>query len=88
MIFIIGTLKKTGFTKVKIGNEVLEREATVSATVLYFLKTLTEDHLIYEDNPMLPCCGLFILKMKQVEMLSFRDVLMELIGLCYTKMEM
>lgn len=32
-------------------------DCTVSATALYLLKTLTEDHLIGEDNQMLPCCG-------------------------------
>ena len=29
-------------------------DATVSATALYLLKTLTEEHIIYEDNQMLP----------------------------------
>ncbi|MCM1186288.1 MAG: hypothetical protein NC251_06650 [Lachnoclostridium sp.] len=42
-----------------IGNERLEFYATVSATALYLLKTLAEDHIIYEDNQMLPCCGHF-----------------------------
>ncbi len=40
-----------------IGERVLKYHATVSATALYLLKTLTEDHIIYEDNQMLPCCG-------------------------------
>ena len=31
--------------------------ATVSSTGLYLLKSLTEDHIIYEDNQMFPCCG-------------------------------
>ena len=26
---------------------------------LYLLKTLTEDHIIYEDEQLLPCCGHF-----------------------------
>ncbi len=44
-----------------IGDEVLEYEnATVSATALYLLKSITEDHIIFEDNQMLPCCGFFM----------------------------
>lgn len=45
-----------------IGDEILEYEdATVSATALYLLKSLTEDHIIYEDNQMLPCCGYYMI---------------------------
>ena len=41
-----------------IGDRKLEyEECTVSATALYLLKTLTEDHIIDQDNQMLPCCG-------------------------------
>ena len=41
-----------------IGDRELEYEdCTVSATALYLLKTLTEDHIINHDNQMLPCCG-------------------------------
>lgn len=41
-----------------IGDRKLEYdECTVSATALYLLKTLTEDHVIDQDNQMLPCCG-------------------------------
>lgn len=40
-----------------IDKERLEYDCTVSATALYLLKTLTENHMIYEDNQMLPCCG-------------------------------
>lgn len=41
-----------------IGDRKLEyQECTVSATALYLLKTLTEDHIIDQDNQMLPCCG-------------------------------
>ncbi len=40
-----------------IGDRKLEYDATVSATVLYLLKSLTEDHIINQDNQMLPCCG-------------------------------
>lgn len=46
-----------GKVRVIIGEEKLEYEATVSATALYLLKSLTEDHKIGEDNQMLPCCG-------------------------------
>ena len=41
------------------GEEYLEYDCTVSATALYLLKTLTENHIIHEDNQMLPCCGHF-----------------------------
>lgn len=50
-----------GHAMAKIGNEWFEYEATVSATALYLLKSLTEDHIIYQDNQMLPCCGHFII---------------------------
>lgn len=40
-----------------IGEHKLEYDATVSATALYLLKSLTEDHIIYEENQILPCCG-------------------------------
>lgn len=42
-----------------VGDEHLEYDCTVSATALYLLKTLTENHTIHEDNQMLPCCGHF-----------------------------
>ncbi len=42
-----------------IGKVKLEYNATVSATALYLLKTLTEDHIVNTDNQMLPCCGFF-----------------------------
>ena len=41
-----------------IGERKLEyADCTVSATALYLLKTLTEDHIIDTDNQLLPCCG-------------------------------
>ena len=40
-----------------IGNEKFEFNGTVSSTALYLLKTLTENHLIGEENQMMPCCG-------------------------------
>lgn len=45
-----------------IGERKLEyEECTVSATALYLLKTLTDDHLINQDNQILPCCGHFLM---------------------------
>ena len=47
-----------GDAVVLIGHERLEyQEATVSATALYLLKSLSEDHIIYKSIQMLPCCG-------------------------------
>lgn len=44
-----------------IGDRTLEHnECTVSATALYLLKSLTGDHIIFQDNQMLPCCGHFL----------------------------
>lgn len=40
-----------------IGDESFEYDAAVSSTALYLLKSLTEDHVINEDNQLLPCCG-------------------------------
>lgn len=40
-----------------IGGQKLEYDAAISAAALYLLKTLTENHTIGTDNPMLPCCG-------------------------------
>lgn len=44
-----------------IEQERFEYEATVSSTALYLLKSLKEDHKIYESNQMLPCCGFFMI---------------------------
>ena len=41
----------------KIGEEIFEYDATVSVTGLYLLRTLTKNHILHEDQPMLPCCG-------------------------------
>lgn len=44
-----------------IGDETFEfNDATVSATALYLLKTLKEDHRIDCGIQMLPCCGFSI----------------------------
>lgn len=50
-----------GHTIVCIGKCKFEYDATISATALYLLKTLTENHIIYTDNQMLPCCGFFMI---------------------------
>lgn len=50
-----------------IGGEKLEYDCTVSATALYLLKTLTENHIIHEDNQMLPCCGHFYIPDAELE---------------------
>ena len=49
-----------------IGERKLEYDATVSATALYLLKSLTEDHIIGADNQMLPCCGHFMIPDKEL----------------------
>lgn len=46
-----------GHTIVHIGEKKLEYDSTISATALYLLKTLTENHIINTDNQLLPCCG-------------------------------
>ncbi|MBR7033594.1 MAG: hypothetical protein IKI03_08205 [Clostridia bacterium] len=52
-----------GNVSAKIGDRTLEfDECTVTATALYLLKSLKNNHFIYEDNvQMLPCCGHFII---------------------------
>lgn len=50
-----------GHAIVCIGKCKFEYDATISATALYLLKTLTENHIIYTDNQMLPCCGFFMI---------------------------
>ena len=46
-----------GHVIAKIGDEYFEYDATVSATGLYLLRTLTKNHIMHEDDPILPCCG-------------------------------
>lgn len=50
-----------------IGKVKLEYNATVSATALYLLKTLTENHIINTDNQMLPCCGFFYIPNEELD---------------------
>ena len=46
-----------GDVSVTIGDECFETECVLSSSALYHLKTLTEDHVIYTGNQMLPCSG-------------------------------
>ena len=50
-----------GHAIVYIGKKKLEYDATISATALYLLKTVTENHIINTDNQLLPCCGFSII---------------------------
>ena len=50
-----------------IGKHKLEYDATVSATALYLLKSLTENHIIHEENQMLPCCGFHCIPNKSLD---------------------
>ena len=50
-----------GYATVRIGDEIFKYDATVSSTALYLLKSLKENHKIYENNQMLPCCGFFMI---------------------------
>ena len=49
-----------GLATAVIGDERFEYDCTVSAAALYLLKTLSEDHIMGEDNQLLPCCGFFL----------------------------
>ena len=46
-----------GHTTVQIGMESFSFDATISATALYLLKSLTNDHIAGKEIQMLPCCG-------------------------------
>lgn len=50
-----------GRATVIIGSERLEYVATVSATALYLLKSIREDHVRGTGLQMLPCCGHFLI---------------------------
>lgn len=56
-----------GHVVVRIGAEQMEEDCTVSATALYLLKTLTEDHVMGQDIQMLPCCGHFYIPDESLE---------------------
>ena len=55
-----------GHVIVKIGDESFEYNATVSSTALYLLKSLKEEHIINQQNQMLPCCGFFMIPNKDL----------------------
>ncbi len=59
-----------GHAAARIGAETLEYDCTVSAAALYLLKTLTEDHVMGEDNQLLPCCGFFLVADRDCENVS------------------
>ena len=46
-----------GHVIAKIGEEIFDYNATVSATGLYLLSTLTVNHIAHYEEAMLPCCG-------------------------------
>ena len=52
-----------GKVTAQIGSETIQDDGTVSATALYLLRSLTEDHQWKEglDNQMIPCCGHFLI---------------------------
>jgi len=50
-----------GDVAVDIGAKHYEESCTVSATALFLLKSLIRDHIIFQNNPMLPCCGHFLI---------------------------
>ena len=56
-----------GHVEVRIGEAVVAYDCTVSAAALYLLKTLTGDHIIHQDNQLLPCCGFFLVADKALE---------------------
>ena len=62
-----------GHAVVTVGDERMEFHATVSATALYLLKSLSEDHRLGEGLQMLPCCGHFLIAnetLTQVEIIG------------------
>ncbi len=51
-----------GDVQVTIGDHKIKSSCTISAMALRMLKTLSENHLIPNNNEqMLPCCGHFII---------------------------
>ena len=63
-----------------IGGETLEYDCTVSATALYLLKTLTENHIIHEDIKYCPAADTFMFQIKNFKMYISAVAIMELIG--------
>ncbi len=51
-----------GDVQVTIGNQQIKSSCAISAMALQMLKSLSEDHLLPNNNEqMLPCCGHFII---------------------------
>ena len=50
-----------------IGREKLEYDCTVSATALFLLKTLTENHILHEGNQMLHVADIFMFPTKSLK---------------------
>ncbi len=56
-----------GHVTVTIGGKTFEANGTVSATALYLLKSLTEDHIPSDcELQMVPCCGHFYIASKDL----------------------
>ena len=63
-----------------IGDETLQYEATVSATALYLLKSLNEDHHAYKEEQFLPCdtvVNAFGLKKDEAMIAALKDAVPE-----------
>ena len=50
-----------GHAIARVGERTVAYDCTVSATALYLLKTLTEDHVPGQQIQLLPCCGFFLI---------------------------
>ena len=59
-----------GTTSARIGGRELEQICTVSASALYLLKSLTEDHIAGSDEQLMPCCGFFLVADNNLENVS------------------
>lgn len=49
-----------------LGDETITESCTVSASALYLLKSLTEDHAFGQDNQIFPCYGHFMIADKDL----------------------
>ena len=50
-----------GKVTARIGAEILAGHGTVSASALYLLRSLSENHQTGKENQMIPCCGHFLI---------------------------
>lgn len=70
-----------GHVAVQIGENVMEGDGTVSATALYLLKSLKEDKRMSPHSiQMVPCCGFFLLPMRNCQKYPLTDVITEWTG--------